>query len=126
MFKLTPFKVIQSLLVTAALVLFSTSVSAGMLQTERLLPQLNSGSSIDQARRSIEQQLIELGVAKSEAAQRVRGLSDQQIADIDQRLAELPAGADAAGILLTIFIVFVITDVIGATDIFPFIHPVTR
>ena len=27
-------------------------------------------------------------------------------------------------ILLIIFIVFVITDVIGATDIFPFIHPV--
>jgi hypothetical protein len=28
------------------------------------------------------------------------------------------------GILLIIFIVFVITDVLGATNIFPFIHPI--
>ena len=33
-------------------------------------------------------------------------------------------GSSILGILLIIFIVFVITDVIGATDIFPFIHPV--
>jgi hypothetical protein len=28
------------------------------------------------------------------------------------------------GVIVLIFVIFVITDVIGATDIFPFIHPV--
>ena len=37
---------------------------------------------------------------------------------------ELPAGGDVLGVILVVFIVFVITDVIGATDIFPFIKPV--
>ena len=51
-------------------------------------------------------------------------MSDQQISEIGQNIEQLPAGADAGSVILTLFIVFVITDVIGATDIFPFIKPV--
>jgi hypothetical protein len=51
-------------------------------------------------------------------------MTDEEIAQLNQQIDELPAGGDVLGILLVIFIVFVITDVIGATDIFPFIHPV--
>ena len=46
-----------------------------------------------------------------------------------ERLAELPAGAGFETVLivlLIIFIVFVITDAAGATDLFPFIHPVKK
>jgi hypothetical protein len=46
------------------------------------------------------------------------------VARINQRLAELPAGGDVLGVIVLIFVIFVITDVIGATDIFPFIHAV--
>ena len=96
---------------------------AGMVGTQQLM-QDNLQQDLLAARRSISQQLIELGVAQEQAMDRVAQLSDQQVSEITQKLAELPAGADAGGILLTLFIVFVITDVIGATDIFPFIKPV--
>jgi hypothetical protein len=51
-------------------------------------------------------------------------MTDEEMAQLNQQIDELPAGGDVLGILLVIFLVFVITDVIGATDIFPFIHPV--
>ena len=52
-------------------------------------------------------------------------MTDAEIAQINQRIAEMPAGGSSVlGVLLIIFIVFVITDVLGATDIFPFIKPI--
>jgi hypothetical protein len=51
-------------------------------------------------------------------------MTGDEIAQLNQQINELPAGGDILGILVLVFIIFVITDVIGATDIFPFIHPV--
>jgi hypothetical protein len=66
-----------------------------------------------------------LGVDPGEAAARVASLSDRQIQDIAGRIEELPAGQGAAGAIvgaaLVIFIALLITDVLGYTDIFPFV-----
>ncbi len=50
-------------------------------------------------------------------------MSDDQVIQIHQRLDEMPAGAGAAGTVLFIFAVLAITDLMGVTDIFPFIRP---
>jgi hypothetical protein len=100
------------------------AANAGMIGTQNLLPHSLTQQDQKQARQSFQKQLVDLGVEPEMAKARIASLSDQQIADISSQLTELPAGADAGGVLLTIFIVFVITDVIGATDVFPFIHPV--
>ena len=56
---------------------------------------------------------------------RINRLTDAELARINQEADTLKAGGtNVLGILLIIFIVFVITDVIGATNIFPFIRPV--
>jgi len=39
-------------------------------------------------------------------------------------MGQIPAGADALGILLLLFIVFIVTDAVGATDIFDFVDPI--
>ena len=75
-------------------------------------------------REDIRQQLVAMGVDPESAKQRVAMMTDAEVASLNQRLQEIPAGSDVLGVLLVIFIVFVITDIIGATDIFPFIHPV--
>ena len=100
------------------------SAHAGMVGTQGLLSQTLGQPDQQQARHVIETQLIALGVDSEMAKSRAASLSDQQVAEISTRLQDLPAGADAGGVILTLFIVFVITDIIGATDIFPFIHPV--
>jgi hypothetical protein len=51
-------------------------------------------------------------------------MTDQEVARLNQHLAELPAGGDVLGVILILFIVFIITDMLGATDIFPFVKPV--
>ena len=77
------------------------------------------------ARQETRQQLQALGVEPEWAIERARNLSDSELTRINQGIGQLQTGGDSVlGVLLLIFIVFVITDVIGATDIFPFIHPV--
>jgi len=119
-------KLLHTLTLSLMLLVLHQPASAGMIGTEQALSPRLAATDIGATRALIEKQLIGLGVEAEMAQQRARSLSDRQVAEIGQRLDELPAGADAAGILLTVFIVFVITDVIGATDIFPFIHPVNR
>ena len=72
----------------------------------------------------VQEQLLGMGVSTAELESRVNQMTQQEIAQLNQQINELPAGGDILGIIVLIFIVFIITDVIGATDIFPFIHPV--
>ncbi|MFN3750825.1 MAG: DUF6627 family protein [Thiobacillus sp.] len=88
----------------------------GRIDRERLASLLE--------REDLQRQLATLGVDVQDARQRVASLTDAEVSRLNQRLAELPAGGDVLGAILLIFIVFVITDAIGATDIFPFVHPV--
>jgi hypothetical protein len=71
------------------------------------------------------QQLETWGVSPEMARERINSLTGQELADLNRQFNELEAGGDSIlGILLILFIVFIITDAIGATDIFPFVHPV--
>jgi hypothetical protein len=70
------------------------------------------------------QQLETWGVSPEMARERINSLTGQELANLNRQFNELEAGGDILGILLILFIVFVITDAVGATDIFPFVHPV--
>ena len=75
-------------------------------------------------RADVQEQLLSMGVNTSDIESRINQMTQEEIAQLNLQLNELPAGGDVLGIIVLVFIVFVITDVIGATDIFPFIHPV--
>lgn len=75
-------------------------------------------------REDLQRQLSALGVDVDDARMRVAGLTDAEVAQLNQRVAELPAGSGVVGVILVIFLIFIITDAIGATDIFPFVDPV--
>ncbi len=72
----------------------------------------------------VQQQLLSMGVTAADLENRINQMTAEEVAQLNQQIGELPAGGDVVGIIVLIFIVFIITDVIGATDIFPFIHPV--
>jgi hypothetical protein len=118
-------------LLSALLVLMPVmSAQAGMLDTDTLITTGQSQQSIAGLQQLLEhedaqRQLLALGVSPEQVRERVASLSDSELARINQGIDTLNAGGDSVlGVLLIIFIVFVITDVIGATNIFPFIHPV--
>jgi hypothetical protein len=71
---------------------------------------------------TLQQQLQEWGVNPDQIKSRIARLTDAELVRINQQINDLHAGGDVIGILLIIFLVFVITDIFGATDIFPFIN----
>ncbi len=101
---------------------------AAMVGTDEILSQqqVPADDRLQQFldREDTRAQLQEWGVSAEWVETRLNSLTDAELARIHSELDSLEAGGSILGILLVIFIVFVITDVIGATDIFPFIHPV--
>lgn len=96
-----------------------------LLQLEQTSPRVALDALL--AREDLQQQFEAMGVDPAAAAARLQRLSDEEIVALNQELESLPAGGlDGLTVGLIVFIVFVVTDVIGATDIFPFIRPVQR
>lgn len=75
-------------------------------------------------REDVQQQLLSMGVSSADIEGRINQMTHEEIAQLNQQMTELPAGADGLGLVVLVFLVFVITDMLGATDIFPFVHPV--
>ena len=120
------------LILTIALTsLFAAApAQAGMVGTASLSSNsmhLTTGiETAAEQRQWIQTQLETNGVEPAEAALRVSSLSDAQVQQIHQRIDEMPAGSGALGTVAFIFLVLVITDLTGLTDVFPFIRPVNR
>lgn len=76
-------------------------------------------------REDVRARFAELGLDPAEAAARVDGLTDAEVSRLAGRIDEMPAGQGVAsaviGALVLILIVFMVTDLLGYTDIFPFI-----
>jgi hypothetical protein len=106
---------------------------AALVTTEQMLEE-SSGAG-DRARvqafvsrADVREQMVALGVDPDEAAARVAALSDAQVREIATQLDHLPAGQSAIaaviGAAVFIFLVLLITDLLGLTHIFPFVnHP---
>ena len=75
-------------------------------------------------RGDLQQTLAEQGIDRATAEARIAGLSDAEVARMNQQLDQLPAGQGLLGLAAAIFVVFIITDAVGATDVFTFVKPV--
>lgn len=98
---------------------------AGMLPTEAATKERIVGF-LDRA--DVRAQLESMGVNPADAKARVASLTDDEAAQLAGKIDNLPAGADAAGALigalLLVFIVLLITDILGVTKVFPFTKPI--
>ena len=98
---------------------------AGMLPTdavtkERIIGFLDRGD--------VRAQLESMGVNPADAKARVASLTDDEATQLAAKIDNLPAGGDGfgalIGALLIVFIVLLITDILGLTHVFPFTRPV--
>ncbi len=105
--------------------------SAGLISTERVVESEAAAGDRARifdflAREDVRAQMIELGVDPAVAVARVSGLSDAEIRDVAGRMNQLPAGQDffgaVLGTALVIFLVLLVTDILGLTDVFPFVR----
>ena len=114
--------------VSSCLLLLNFPLHAAMVTTAQINPlqaaSSQSAATIGQQRNWIQSQLEVHGVTTADAVLRVANLTDSQVLNIHQRMDEMPAGAGAGGLILTVFLVLLITDIVGYTDIFPFVRPI--
>lgn len=89
---------------------------AVMMQAERAETVARVQAALD--RDAIQAQLVAHGVDPAAALERVAALTDAELRYLDGRLAELPAGADVLAVVGIVFIVLLILELVGVTDIF--------
>ncbi|MGV1100094.1 PA2779 family protein [Thiovibrio sp. JS02] len=77
-------------------------------------------------REEVRQVMMRHGVDAAEARKRVASLSDAELAKISQAMEQLPAGGDGVGVIVGaavfIFVVLLITDLLGLTHVFSFVN----
>jgi hypothetical protein len=72
-------------------------------------------------RADVAQALIQKGVDMDAARARVASLSDAEVTQLADQLDKAPAGAsDILGTIVFIFVLLLITDILGFTKVFPF------
>lgn len=98
---------------------------AAMVTTESVLA---SGGDRDRIaslldRADVQTQLAAYGVNPSDVKARVAALTDEEAADLARNIDSAPAGGIVGAILL-VFLVLLLTDILGLTKIFPFTRSV--
>ena len=107
---------------------------AGMIGTETALDITRGQEARNYlkgivAREDVQTALVAQGINPLEAKARIDSLSDAEAIDLADQIEQQPAGGSALGVivgaLLIVFLVLLITDILGYTDIFPFVkkHP---
>lgn len=104
---------------------------AGMLGTEAAVASARGDATqrhrdtihgmLDRA--DVRAQLEARGVNPADVQARVAALSDEEAADIAARIDEMPAGG-ILGLILLVFVILLLTDILGLTKVFPFTRPV--
>ena len=102
--------------------MLATPTVAASAAKERILGVLE--------RQDVRAQLQSLGVNPAEAKTRVAAMTDDEAARLAARIDSLPAGGDGIGALvgaaLLIFLVLLLTDILGVTHVFSFTKPINK
>jgi hypothetical protein len=108
------------------------SAFAAMIATETVLDSAHGQEArayLNQllAREDVQNALLSQGIDPGEAKARVDNLSDAEAINAADKFDQLPAGSGFFETLLIVaflvFLILLITDIAGYTDVFPFVKP---
>lgn len=120
--------VIYLVAMVLSIVGFVQPVQAAMIATDQVhaaSAQDVRGQLADALKRpEVLSQLEKMGVSKEDAEARVAALSNEEAEALAAQIDTMPAGADFFAVVGVVVIVLVVTDLVGITDVFPFIRPV--
>lgn len=124
-------KIIPVLSILALVSLHMVPLQAAMVDNSQLIAdsqqQMTKQEVLSQLdRQDVQDKLVAMGVDIDDAKQRIAQMSEQELAQLAQDFEQMPAGSGVIGALLVIFIVFVVTDMLGATDVFSFVHNINH
>ncbi|WP_373000062.1 PA2779 family protein [Sulfurimonas sp.] len=120
-------KLILSFVISVSL--FTQVLSAQIISTGAVIEQSSSVSSKEKlsqiiSREDVAKRFQELGVDSKVIEARIASMTDEEASKIAHQIDTLPAGADAGmsivGAIVFIFIVLLVTDLLGLTKVFNF------
>lgn len=116
-------------IVATALMGLPLQAQAAIVSTDTALQSVESTAQRERVtgfllRGDVQKELQSHGLAADQAVERVAAMSDAEVAQLAGRIDQAPAGGDILGILFTIFIILLVTDILGLTKVFPFTRAV--
>ena len=69
-------------------------------------------------REDVQEQLVAMGVDPNDAAKRIASLTPDELAMLQDRIDNLPAGANVLAVLGVILIVLIVLELVGVTNVF--------
>ena len=75
------------------------------------------------AREDVRSELVKRGVDPMQVEQRVAALTDEEASAMADQIEKAPAGG-IIGVIVFIFLVLLVTDILGLTKVFPFTRSV--
>ncbi len=119
---------VASLLVISILFLsLQPTVNAAIVSTSDLVAEQQSHidreyllNSLD--REEVQVALVSQGVDLEMAKLRVAGMTDTEVRTLNAKMDNLPAASGVVGTVVFILVVLLITDLVGVTDVYPFIN----
>lgn len=74
----------------------------------------------------VKDKLVAMGVDRKQVESRIASLTPAELAQFNQQLDQAPAGAGVVGIIVLFLVIFIITDMLCATNIFSFVKCINR
>lgn len=104
--------------------------NAAMIGTQEVLAEQQQQVDRQQLLSMLEDQGVQeklqgMGVERSQVEERINSLTSAELAQFNQQLDQAPAGG-IIGIIVLFLVIFIITDMLCATDIFSFVKCINR
>ena len=117
--KILVIQLLFSFLTVSAL---SPAARAAVIDTPTYMERQESSVKSDLqkilAREEVRAQLVDYGVNPEEADRRIAALTDAELAQLQGQIGELPAGSSALAVLGAVFLVLLVLELVGVTNVF--------
>jgi len=118
-------------MLTSMASLHAQATQAAMVGTHEVIAEEQLSVDRDQLKamlddEAVQDKLASMGVAPEQVEQRINSLTAEELAYFNSQLDEAPAGAGVLGVIVLFLVIFIITDMLCATNIFRFVNCINR
>jgi hypothetical protein len=121
---------VQALITSVVFMGFAQTAQAAIITTDQVVAaaaaqQNRAKIEANFARPDVQAELQKMGISPEEAKARVAALTDAETASVAHQIDSLPAGGDGViGTIVFIFVLLLVTDILGLTKVYPFTRSV--
>ena len=111
------------LVVNTALLGVPGAAMAGTVGTHAMLQMETRQAKVDELQQAmlrddVRQALVALGVTPEAAQERIATLTDRELLALEQQIDTLPAGGSLLAVIGVVFVILLILDLTGVTNVF--------